>query len=105
MEEASPVTIDERPSLEGSRVLVVEDGPTLTHGGMGFGAGATAARLAGATAVDPRPYAVGLVATPIDLARLIGIGRPVRPVRYSFEERPAGSLRSILEAFVARSVR
>jgi predicted GTPase len=60
---ASPVTLDEGPPLRGSRVLVVEDGPTITHGGMRFGAGMVAARLAGAgEIVDPRPYAVGSIA-------------------------------------------
>ncbi|MFN8224874.1 MAG: cyclic 2,3-diphosphoglycerate synthase [Gaiellales bacterium] len=59
----SPVTLDEGPSLTGRRVLVVEDGPTLTHGGMAFGAGTVAARQAGAAElVDPRPYAVGSIA-------------------------------------------
>jgi predicted GTPase len=59
----SPVTLDQGPSLEGLRVLVVEDGPTLTHGGMSFGAGTVAARQAGAALlVDPRPYAVGSIA-------------------------------------------
>jgi predicted GTPase len=63
VETASPVTIDDGPSLTGSRVLVVEDGPTLTHGGMTFGAGAVAARHVGAIPVDPRPYAVGSIAS------------------------------------------
>ena len=59
----SPVTLDAAVSLAGKRVLVVEDGPTLTHGGMPFGAGTVAARAAGAAEiVDPRPYAVGLIA-------------------------------------------
>ena len=59
---ASPVTLDAGPSLAGQRVLVVEDGPTITHGGMPFGAGTVAAREAGATQfVDPRPYAVGTI--------------------------------------------
>ena len=59
----SPVTLDGSGSLAGKRVLVVEDGPTLTHGGMPFGAGTVAARAAGAAEiVDPRPYAVGLIA-------------------------------------------
>jgi len=58
----SPVTLDDPSSLAGSRVLVVEDGPTVTHGGMPFGAGTVAARQAGATTfVDPRPYAVGSI--------------------------------------------
>ncbi|MER6591110.1 GTP-binding protein [Micromonospora purpureochromogenes] len=60
---ASPVTLDPGPSLAGRRVLVVEDGPTITHGGMPVGAGTVAARQAGVTEfVDPRPYAVGSIA-------------------------------------------
>jgi predicted GTPase len=56
----SPPRLDYGPELLGRRVLVVEDGPTLTHGEMPFGAGLVAARNAGAaTVVDPRPYAVG----------------------------------------------
>ncbi|MGD9701153.1 MAG: GTPase [Acidimicrobiia bacterium] len=56
----SPPVLDAGPSLAGMRVLVVEDGPTITHGGMSFGAGTVAARAAGAaTLVDPRPHAVG----------------------------------------------
>lgn len=59
----SPVTLEPGPSLEGRRVLVVEDGPTMTHGGLPFGAGTVAARDAGALEiVDPRPYAVGSIA-------------------------------------------
>lgn len=60
----SPVRIAGDDSLAGQRVLVVEDGPTLTHGGMPFGAGTVAARAAGASEiVDPRPFAVGSIAT------------------------------------------
>jgi predicted GTPase len=59
---ASPVTIEPGPPLTGQRALVVEDGPTITHGDMPFGAGTVAARQAGATLVDPRPYAVGSIA-------------------------------------------
>ena len=59
----SPITLDEGPSLAGQRVLVVEDGPTITHGGMPFGAGTVAARAAGAgELVDPRPWAIGSIA-------------------------------------------
>lgn len=61
VEADSPVTIEEGASLEGRRVLVVEDGPSLTHGGMGYGAGVVAARRAGATLVDPRPWATGTI--------------------------------------------
>jgi predicted GTPase len=64
---ASPVVLKEGPSLVGARVLVVDDGPTLTHGGMPFGAGTVAARQAGALElVDPRPYAVGSIAEVLD---------------------------------------
>src|SRR5690606_19947728 len=60
VEAASPVSLEPGPSLAGARVLVVEDGPTITHGEMPYGAGTVAARAAGATQlVDPRPFAVG----------------------------------------------
>jgi predicted GTPase len=142
VETASPVTVDDGPSLAGVRVVVVEDGPTLTHGGMAFGAGAVAARQVGAVPVDPRPFAVGLVAdvladnpqieaslpavgyspeqladlersidavpcdavlaaTPIALGRIVSVGVPIRQVGYSVEERPPGSLTSIITGFVA----
>jgi len=59
----SHITLDPGPPLAGRRVLVVEDGPTLTHGGMAFGAGTVAAlRERAAELVDPRPYAVGSIA-------------------------------------------
>jgi predicted GTPase len=62
VEATSPITID-RPSLvSGRRVVVVEDGPTVTHGEMGFGAGMVAATQLGATVVDPRPYVSGNLA-------------------------------------------
>src|SRR6266542_2729685 len=56
---ASPLTVDSPEELRGKRVLVVEDGPTLTHGEMKYGAGVVAARRAGAEIVDPRPFAAG----------------------------------------------
>ena len=52
--------------IAGKRVLVIEDGPTLTHGGMTYGAGSMAAASHGAEAVDPRPYAVGSVRETLD---------------------------------------
>ncbi len=59
----SPVTLAPGPSIEGKRVLVIEDGPTLTHGGMAFGAGTVAALKGGAAElVDPRSFAVGSIA-------------------------------------------
>lgn len=59
---ASPIRVEDPSLIRGKRVLVVEDGPTLTHGGMKFGAGAIAARKFGAAAlVDPRPYITGKI--------------------------------------------
>jgi predicted GTPase len=70
---ASPVTLEPGPPLTGQRVLGVEDGPTLTHGGMPLGAGTIAARQAGARElIDPRPYAVGSVAETLDRYPHIG---------------------------------
>ena len=123
----STVSIEGTALLAGRRALVIEDGPTLTHGGMRYGAGVVAARNGGAAAiVDPRDLATGtmrdvyakydvgpvlpamgysgtqlreleqminaadadviVVATPIDLARLITIGKPVLRVRYDLVE-------------------
>jgi predicted GTPase len=63
IEAASPIFVDDPDSVRGKRVIVVEDGPTLTHGEMGYGAGWVAARRFGAAEiVDPRPYAVGTIA-------------------------------------------
>jgi predicted GTPase len=59
IEAASPLFVDDPDSIRGKRVLVIEDGPTLTHGEMAYGAGFVAARRFGAAEiVDPRPYAV-----------------------------------------------
>jgi predicted GTPase len=62
IEGASPLFVDDPAAIKGKRVLVVEDGPTLTHGSMAYGAGWVAARRFGAAEiVDPRPYAVGSI--------------------------------------------
>ena len=62
IEAASPVTVDHPERITGQRVLVVEDGPTLTHGEMTFGAGVVAAgKFGAAELVDPRPYTVGTI--------------------------------------------
>ena len=62
VEAASPITVEDPKEIRGKKVLVVEDGPTLTHGGMSFGAGTVAAqRFGAAETVDPRPYAVGSI--------------------------------------------
>ncbi len=62
IEAASPLFVDDPGAIRGKRVLVVEDGPTLTHGDMAYGAGWVAARRFGAAEiVDPRPYAMGSI--------------------------------------------
>jgi len=140
-EMACRVSISEPYFVKGQRVLVVEDGPTLTHGEMPYGAGVVAARQCGAAElVDPRPYAVGsirgtyeryrhltnllpamgysaiqrheleetisripcdivLIATPIDLARVIKIDRPNLRVTYEVEELTKPGLAEMLVQF------
>jgi len=125
---ASPLTVDKPDLIKGKRVLVVEDGPTLTHGHMKIGAGTVAAQKFGALEfVDPRPYAVGrlketfeiypkigtllpamgygdqqindleatikntdcdtvIIATPIDLSRIVKIDKPTVKVGYELQE-------------------
>ena len=62
IEAASPITVDRPELIKSKRVLIVEDGPTLTHGNMSYGAGTIAAKRLGVTEiVDPRPYAVGSI--------------------------------------------
>ncbi|MGB4287154.1 MAG: cyclic 2,3-diphosphoglycerate synthase, partial [Tepidanaerobacteraceae bacterium] len=62
IEAASPISVEEPEMVKGKRVLVIEDGPTLTHGEMGFGAGFVAAKKFGAgTIVDAKPFAVGSI--------------------------------------------
>ncbi|MGV8025201.1 MAG: cyclic 2,3-diphosphoglycerate synthase [Anaerolineaceae bacterium] len=62
IEGASPLFVDDPEAIQGKRVLVIEDGPTLTHGGMAYGAGWVAAKRFGAKEiVDPRPFAVGSI--------------------------------------------
>ncbi|MBW2462640.1 MAG: GTPase [Deltaproteobacteria bacterium] len=79
------VSTDDPDALSGKRVLVIEDGPTLTHGGMSFGAGTLAARRAGAELIDPRPFAVGTVAAAYKKYPHVG---PVLPaLGYSEEQR------------------
>ena len=68
-------------------MLVIEDGPTVTHGGMAFGAGSVAARRYGATAVAPRPYAVGTIADTYDAYPHMKFILP--SMGYSEEEREA----------------
>ncbi len=139
----SRVIVDDPRAIAGKRVLVVEDGPTLTHGEMKFGAGVVAARSHGAAEiVDPRPWAIGtieetfrrydvgpvlpamgysdgqleemrkiidaadadlvVVGTPIDLRRVIEIGKPAVRVRYDLEVLPGSpSLAEVLGPVLA----
>ena len=138
VEAASPIYVEDPAAIRGMRVLVIEDGPTLTHGEMAYGAGVVAARRFGAEEiVDPRPYAVGsivetyrkypttgpvlpamgygdqqmceledtinatpcdmvIVATPIDLGKLLKIYRPHQRVRYELQVIGRPSLEEIL---------
>jgi predicted GTPase len=67
VDAASPVTVEDPDIITGKRVLVVEDGPTLTHGEMKYGAGVVAAKQCGAAKlVDPRPFAIGTIADTFD---------------------------------------
>ncbi|HIQ00513.1 MAG TPA: GTPase [Anaerolineales bacterium] len=138
VEAASPIFVEDPGAIRGKRVLVIEDGPTLTHGEMAYGAGVVAARRFGAAElVDPRPYAVRsiaatfekyphigpllpamgygeeqirdleesinraecdlvLVATPIDLRRLIDVRHPVDRVRYELQVIGQPTLEEVL---------
>ncbi len=80
----SPITVTNPDLLKGKRVLVVEDGPTLTHGGMGYGAGYIAAEAAGAIIVDPREMAVKSIAETFKSYPHIG---PVLPAMGYGEEQ------------------
>ncbi|MCP4231509.1 MAG: GTPase, partial [bacterium] len=141
IETRSHVMIEDGASLNGKTVLVVEDGPTLTHGGMSFGAGIMAAELSGASEIDPRPYAVGsiketflkypnigylvpamgysreqtleleatinatpcdcvLVATPVDLRKIIKINKPAYRVRYEIEDMEEDGLEWAINNFM-----
>ncbi len=140
VDAASPIFVDDPEAIRGAAVLVIEDGPTLTHGEMAYGAGYVAAqRFGAAEIVDPRPYAVGsiadtfrkypntgpilpamgygakqiqelqltinavpcdlvLVATPIDLRRIIEMKQPSQRVRYELQEIGRPTLEDVLTA-------
>ena len=83
---ASPVALDPGPEVAGRPVVVIEDGPTVTHGGMAHGAGFVAARHAGAVVVDPRPWAVGCIADAYEEYPHLG---PVVPAMGYGEEQVA----------------
>lgn len=84
---ASVVTVSDPQAVEGRRVLCIEDGPTLTHGEMAFGAAQVAAeRYGAATVVDPRPFAVGSIRTTLDRYPHVG---PLLPAMGYFPEQIA----------------
>jgi len=85
IEAASPIQVDDPTIIRDKRVLVIEDGPTLTHGGMEYGAGVIAARRFGAEElVDPRPYAVDSIAA--TYRRYPEIGRLLPAMGYGAEQ-------------------
>lgn len=127
--------------IKGMRVVVIEDGPTLTHGNMNFGAGIVAALEFGATPIDPRPYASGtikkilemypslgpllpamgysdsqkkeleeainstpaemaLIATPVDLSRVLKLNKPHAAISYEIEEMGSPGLKGLIESFI-----
>jgi len=141
VQAASPITVTDADKVRGKRVVVVEDGPTLTHGGMAIGAGWVAAQELGAVVVSPRKYAVDTIkdtydkysqteqvlpamgysakqladlqatmqktidaenvdyvlsATPIDLARLVKVSRPIVRATYELEELTKPDLAEIV---------
>ena len=92
---ASPTMLQDGPPLMGRRVLVIEDGPTLTHGGMSFGAGLVAAQLGGAgEVVDPRPFAVGSIAETFRRFPQVG---PVLPAM-GYSDTQLGELEQTINA-------
>ena len=86
IEAASPPIADDPSVISGRRVLVVDDGPTITHGEMAFGAGAVAARQSGAIElIDARPFAVGSIAKTYE--KFTHIGSVLPAMGYSDEQR------------------
>ena len=142
---ASPIRLEPPDAVRGKRVLVVEDGPSTTHGGMAYGAGYVAAVVGGAAAiVHPQPYAapeiarlydeyphlgpvlpamgyspaqldalarsidatpadVVLSGTPIDLAALVRLAKPVVRARYEFAEAQTPGLGAEIDRYLARA--
>ena len=85
IEAASPLFVDQPELIRGKRALVIEDGPTLTHGEMGFGAGTLAAQRFGARElIDPRPFAVGSIAG--TFAKYPQIGKLLPAMGYDQEQ-------------------
>jgi predicted GTPase len=144
VDAASPISVEDPKVITGKRVLVIEDGPTLTHGEMKYGAGVVAAQRFGASAiVDPRPWVKGtiketfeqypnigpllpamgygdkqiadlqatinaadvdsvIIATPIDLRRLVKIKKPSVRVRYDLQVIGRPTLEEQVDGFLSR---
>ena len=85
VEAASPIFVDHPERIRRKRVLVIEDGPTLTHGGMAYGAGVVAAqRFGAAEIIDPRPFAVGSITA--TYAKYPGTGKILPAMGYGAEQ-------------------
>lgn len=85
IEAASPIRVEHPEEITGKNVLVIEDGPTLTHGEMAYGAGVVAARRFGANSIiDPRPYAVGSIIKTYE--KYPGTGRVLPAMGYGQEQ-------------------
>jgi predicted GTPase len=85
VEAASPIFVPDAAAIRGKRVLVIEDGPTLTHGEMKYGAGIVAARRFGAAEIiDPRPYTVGTITETFE--KYPGIGTLLPAMGYGDEQ-------------------
>ncbi len=93
IDAVSPIVVDKPELIEGARVLVVEDGPTLTHGEMSYGAGVVAAQKFGAAElVDPRPFIVGRISETFETYPEIG---PILPAMGYGEEQMTDLARTI----------
>ena len=107
IEAASPILVDSMALIAGKRVLVVEDGPTLTHGEMTFGAGTVVARKFGAKEiVDPRPYAVGKLVDTYRTYPGIGVLLPAMGMgttRCATSKPPSTACRATRSSSVRRS--
>ncbi|RLG46199.1 MAG: GTPase [Thermoproteota archaeon] len=98
---ACPITVDRPGLVSGKRVLVVEDGPTVTHGEMGFGAGYVAARRLGASeVVDPRPFVIGSIKETLEKYPHLG---PILPA-VGYSDRQMRELEQIINSIDADSV-
>ena len=101
IEAASPSTVEEPDVMTGRRVLVIEDGPTVTHGEMKYGAGVVAAEKFGAVElVDPRPFAVGSIVETFEKYPEIGTLLPAM----GYGEAQMKDLAATIEASDAESV-